>query len=42
MYCSVIYLDAVNYKNPKQYYYISDDKNVKVGDHAIVTVGRMS
>ncbi len=40
MYCSVIYLDAVNYKNPKQYYYISDDKNVKVGDHAIVTVGQ--
>ena len=40
IYCSVIYSDAVNYKNPKQYYYISDDKNVKVGDHAIVTVGQ--
>lgn len=40
IYCLVIYLDAVNYKNPKQYYYISDDKNLKVGDHAIVTVGQ--
>ena len=40
IYCSVIYLDAANYKNPKQYYYISDDNNVKVGDHAIVTVGQ--
>lgn len=40
IYCSVIYLEALNYKNPKQYYYISSDKNVKVGDHAIVTVGQ--
>lgn len=40
IYCSVIYLDAFNYKNPKQYYYISDDDSIKVGDHAIVMVGQ--
>ena len=40
IYCSVIYLDAFNYKSPKQYYYISDDDSIKVGDHAIVMVGQ--
>lgn len=41
IYCTVIYLDSVSYfnRNPKQYYYISDDPSIKVGDHAIVTVG---
>lgn len=42
IYCMVNYLDSVSYfnKNAKQYYYISDDPSIKVGDYALVLVGK--
>lgn len=39
IYCSVVYVDSLKYTNPRQYYYISDDDRVRVGQHAMVTVG---
>lgn len=41
IYCTVTYLDSISYfnGNAKQYYYISDDPTIKVGDYAIVLVG---
>ena len=39
LYCSVSYLDGLKYGSQRQYYYISDDESICVGDHALVMVG---
>lgn len=38
-YCLVVYVESEKYAYARQYYYVSDDSNIKEGDRAIVPVG---
>lgn len=39
LYCSVIYADSLPNEKQRQYHYISNDRTVRPGDHALVYVG---